>query len=53
MTQDRIMIWQQNVDLNCPLCKVREDSHEHLFFQCDYAAKIWVEMGKFNADWSI
>ncbi|GJW86813.1 RNA-directed DNA polymerase, eukaryota, reverse transcriptase zinc-binding domain protein [Tanacetum coccineum] len=41
MTQDRIMRWQQGAILKCPLCNVCEDSHEHLFFNCSYSAKIW------------
>ena len=33
-----------NVDLNvlrCPLCKLIQDSHEHLFFECPYSFKVW------------
>ncbi|GKA99346.1 RNA-directed DNA polymerase, eukaryota, reverse transcriptase zinc-binding domain protein [Tanacetum coccineum] len=41
MTQDRIMKWNQGVDLKFSFCKNYEDSHHHLFFQCLEVAKIW------------
>nr|XP_043620313.1 uncharacterized protein LOC122592176 [Erigeron canadensis] len=41
MTQDRIMKWQTNGDFTCPLCQRGVDSHEHLFFQCEYAMQVW------------
>ncbi|GKG53081.1 RNA-directed DNA polymerase, eukaryota, reverse transcriptase zinc-binding domain protein, partial [Tanacetum coccineum] len=41
MTQDRIMRWHQWANLKCLLCNDCEDSHEHLFFNCSYSAKIW------------
>nr|XP_043614690.1 uncharacterized protein LOC122586767 [Erigeron canadensis] len=41
MTQDRIMKWQTNGDFTCLLCQRGVDSHEHLFFQCEYAMKVW------------
>ncbi|GJY88214.1 hypothetical protein Tco_0502842 [Tanacetum coccineum] len=36
-----------DVDLNllrCALCKAQPDSHEHLFFECSYSAKVWVKV---------
>ena len=44
LTQDRMEKWQISGNLLCSLCKQRNDSHEHLFFQCHYANKVWVEM---------
>ncbi|GJT65294.1 putative reverse transcriptase domain-containing protein [Tanacetum coccineum] len=46
-TQDRARQWDvgPNVDLNtlcCKLCDAQTDSHEHLFFECPYAARIWI-----------
>ncbi|GJZ47398.1 reverse transcriptase domain-containing protein [Tanacetum coccineum] len=46
-TQDRVRQWDvgPNVDLNtlcCKLCDAQPDSHEHLFFECPYSARIWV-----------
>ncbi|WMV25007.1 hypothetical protein MTR67_018392 [Solanum verrucosum] len=28
-------------DLLCPLCQLVNEDHDHIFFQCDYAAEIW------------
>ncbi|GKD62093.1 reverse transcriptase zinc-binding domain-containing protein [Tanacetum coccineum] len=46
-TQDRVRQWDvgPNVDLNtlrCKLCDAQPDSHEHLFFECSYSARIWI-----------
>ncbi|GJV10402.1 RNA-directed DNA polymerase, eukaryota, reverse transcriptase zinc-binding domain protein [Tanacetum coccineum] len=43
-TQDRVMAWYNNNDMKCPLCKGSNDSHNHLFFKCDYSRKFWVEL---------
>lgn len=40
-TQDRIMSWNSQVSLKCPLCTVVNDSHEHLFFKCPFSEEIW------------
>ncbi|GJW90582.1 reverse transcriptase zinc-binding domain-containing protein [Tanacetum coccineum] len=49
-TQDRIAKWNGQISTECPLCKKEKDSHEHLFFKCDFAEKIWyslkVKMGR-------
>nr|GEU71832.1 hypothetical protein [Tanacetum cinerariifolium] len=39
-TQDHMMKWNQNL-LLCPLCNKCHDSHEHLFFMCEYSSPIW------------
>nr|GEV11220.1 hypothetical protein [Tanacetum cinerariifolium] len=39
-TQDKMMKWN-NEQLWCPLCKKCNDSHEHLFFKCDFSKQIW------------
>ncbi|GJX96732.1 reverse transcriptase zinc-binding domain-containing protein [Tanacetum coccineum] len=53
-TQDRIMAWNKNTNLKCPLCSKESDSHEHLFFKCPYSKGIWrnvtTKMGKRNWD---
>ncbi|GJY56009.1 homeodomain-like protein [Tanacetum coccineum] len=46
-TQDRLRQWDvgPHVDLNtlrCKLCDSQPDSHEHLFFECPYSARIWI-----------
>ncbi|XP_071715240.1 uncharacterized protein [Rutidosis leptorrhynchoides] len=41
-TQDKLKSWEiHNVPLFCPLCKLRHDSHDHLFSECIYANKVW------------
>ncbi|GJV67697.1 putative RNA-directed DNA polymerase [Tanacetum coccineum] len=45
-TQDRLRPWDvaPSTDLStltCAFCKNQMDTHEHLFFECDYAAKVW------------
>ncbi|GJQ95744.1 zinc finger, CCHC-type containing protein [Tanacetum coccineum] len=45
-TQDRLKQWDVRNDLDlaslrCPLCKNQQDTHEHLFFECSYAAQVW------------
>lgn len=40
-TQDRIMMWNSQNNLKCPLCGSVNDSHEHLFFKCKYSEEIW------------
>ncbi|GJY58938.1 RNA-directed DNA polymerase, eukaryota, reverse transcriptase zinc-binding domain protein [Tanacetum coccineum] len=41
MTQDRMMIWRSNDDLKCALCNKCPDSHNHLFFTCEFSNGIW------------
>ncbi|GJV06988.1 RNA-directed DNA polymerase, eukaryota, reverse transcriptase zinc-binding domain protein [Tanacetum coccineum] len=35
------ILWLAAKDFECSLCKKGMDSHDHLFFKCDYAKKIW------------
>ncbi|GKF21335.1 hypothetical protein Tco_0069973, partial [Tanacetum coccineum] len=47
---DRIMKWNPSI-LLCPLCNKVNDSHDHLFFKCDYSNKIWGKLNeKMNVD---
>ncbi|GKA46438.1 RNA-directed DNA polymerase, eukaryota, reverse transcriptase zinc-binding domain protein [Tanacetum coccineum] len=46
MTQDKIVIWKPNEDMECALCKQCLDSDEHLFFLCSYTNVVWEEMQK-------
>ena len=46
LTQDRMVNWNVTGNLVCGLCNSRSDSHEHLFFQCPFANKVWKVMGK-------
>ncbi|GJX29863.1 hypothetical protein Tco_0237942, partial [Tanacetum coccineum] len=45
-TQDKLRPWDvaPNIDLSslrCPLCDLIMDSHEHLFFECNFSSKVW------------
>nr|GEU62956.1 hypothetical protein [Tanacetum cinerariifolium] len=45
-TQDMLRPWDVGPatdlsSLRYPLCNNQQDSHEHLFFECAYAAKVW------------
>ncbi|GKB65773.1 putative reverse transcriptase domain-containing protein [Tanacetum coccineum] len=45
--QDKLRPWDvgPNIDLaslKCPLCDTQRDSHEHLFFECNFSLKVWL-----------
>nr|GEX40952.1 hypothetical protein [Tanacetum cinerariifolium] len=40
LTHDR-MVWVHSGDLKCSLCNVCPDSHDHLFFECQYSRTVW------------
>ncbi|GKA83579.1 RNA-directed DNA polymerase, eukaryota, reverse transcriptase zinc-binding domain protein, partial [Tanacetum coccineum] len=44
VTQDKLNVWYPGKNLKCPLCLKIEDSHKHLFFECDYSKSVWREM---------
>ncbi|GJZ41493.1 RNA-directed DNA polymerase, eukaryota, reverse transcriptase zinc-binding domain protein [Tanacetum coccineum] len=44
--KDRIMAWSSDQHMKCPLCKVINDSHNHLFFECEYSSEIWDQLKK-------
>ncbi|GJZ23567.1 RNA-directed DNA polymerase, eukaryota, reverse transcriptase zinc-binding domain protein [Tanacetum coccineum] len=44
MTQDRIKIWKPNEDLKCSLYNSCIDSHDHLFFTCEFSKEVWNEL---------
>ncbi|GJY05634.1 RNA-directed DNA polymerase, eukaryota, reverse transcriptase zinc-binding domain protein, partial [Tanacetum coccineum] len=44
MTQDKLLRWRPNDDLKCALCNKCPDSHNHLFFTCDFSKGIWNEL---------
>ncbi|GKC49682.1 reverse transcriptase domain, reverse transcriptase zinc-binding domain protein [Tanacetum coccineum] len=48
-TQDLLRPWD-NVDvgnLSCSLCDLQEDSHEHLFFECNFSKQVWFMVKRF------
>ncbi|XP_052624830.1 uncharacterized protein LOC128132348 [Lactuca sativa] len=40
-TQDRVRGWEVAGKLLCPFCEIVPDSHNHLFFNCDYTSRFW------------
>ncbi|GKC85571.1 RNA-directed DNA polymerase, eukaryota, reverse transcriptase zinc-binding domain protein, partial [Tanacetum coccineum] len=40
-TQDKMSKWYPNKVFECSLCQNEADSHEHLFFKCEYAQRVW------------
>ncbi|GJX49273.1 RNA-directed DNA polymerase, eukaryota, reverse transcriptase zinc-binding domain protein [Tanacetum coccineum] len=40
-TQDRMANWYPSRVFECSLCKKEPASHDHLFFNCEYAQKVW------------
>lgn len=40
-TLDRISNWNSIQDAKCKLCNSEDETHEHLFFQCNYSNQIW------------
>ncbi|KAJ9536430.1 hypothetical protein OSB04_un000388 [Centaurea solstitialis] len=44
-TQDRLILWKHDPpDWKCSLCGSCLDSHQHLFFECTYAALVWAKV---------
>ncbi|GJR81101.1 RNA-directed DNA polymerase, eukaryota, reverse transcriptase zinc-binding domain protein [Tanacetum coccineum] len=43
-TQDRLSRWYPNKVFECSLCQKDLDSHDHLFFNCEYAQKFWKQV---------
>nr|GEV81593.1 RNA-directed DNA polymerase, eukaryota, reverse transcriptase zinc-binding domain protein [Tanacetum cinerariifolium] len=37
----QISKWNCYTNFECPLCKKERDSHDHLFFKCEFAKLIW------------
>ncbi|GKB34240.1 zinc finger, PHD-type, C1-like protein [Tanacetum coccineum] len=40
-TQDMLSLWFPEKQMQCPLCNKEMDSHDHLFFSCDYSSNVW------------
>ncbi|GJZ98959.1 hypothetical protein Tco_0671510 [Tanacetum coccineum] len=46
MTKDKIKMWRPNEDLKCALCSKCTDSHNHLFFTCEFSNEVLKELVK-------
>ncbi|XP_021991389.1 uncharacterized protein LOC110888157 [Helianthus annuus] len=62
LTQDKILKWdfsrRKNMNMMCCLlCYADHDSHNHLFFECNFSSRVWqgvrhkVGMDSVNAKW--
>jgi len=40
-TRDRLLSWGLNVPSACLLCSLEDESRQHLFFECSFAAEVW------------
>ncbi|PWA47412.1 hypothetical protein CTI12_AA483670 [Artemisia annua] len=47
-TQDRLLGWNPNRQMQCAFCIKEADSHDHLFFSCEVTSKIWKELVAYN-----
>ncbi|GKA14481.1 putative RNA-directed DNA polymerase [Tanacetum coccineum] len=48
-THDRMRQWDVGLDIDlnlfrCSLCKAQPDSHDHLFFECPYSSRVWLQV---------
>ena len=51
-TQDRVMKWNNDFNMKCPLCNLVNDSHSHLFFECEFSKEIWSDLkAKMEINW--
>lgn len=41
-TRDRLLSWGLSVPSGCVLCSNGVESHRHLFFECSFAAGVWL-----------
>ncbi|CAN1160026.1 hypothetical protein LINPERPRIM_LOCUS21944, partial [Linum perenne] len=42
-TRDKVKKWCPGIDTSCPLCGSYEETREHIYAECDYAALIFRE----------
>nr|GFC51421.1 hypothetical protein [Tanacetum cinerariifolium] len=40
-TQDLMVKWEKYGDMRCVFCKKVPNSHDHLFFECEFSKKVW------------
>ena len=38
---DRLLSWGYKEDVNCVFCKNQSESHDHLFFECNFSYRLW------------
>lgn len=40
-TADRLTTWGMNIDLQCVLCNKNNESHQHIFTDCEFSSYLW------------
>lgn len=45
-TRDRLRQWGMNVPAACVLCASGLDTHDHLFFECQFSRSVWVSLAR-------
>ena len=40
-TLDRLSTWGFDIELDCLLCGLADESRSHLFFECAFSAEVW------------
>ncbi|GKA05183.1 RNA-directed DNA polymerase, eukaryota, reverse transcriptase zinc-binding domain protein [Tanacetum coccineum] len=45
-SMDKLTVWRPNEDFKCVLCNKCSDSHNHLFFTCEFSKEVWNELLK-------
>ncbi|XP_047309733.1 uncharacterized protein LOC124913168 [Impatiens glandulifera] len=45
-TRDRIKKYMNILDVNCPVCIVKEESIDHLFGECTFVSKLWINFAQ-------
>lgn len=40
-TIDRLTNWGMNIDLQCVLCNKFDETHQHLFIECEFSTYLW------------
>lgn len=40
-TGDRMLTWNRGINPACILCRARQETKDHLFFECSYSSEVW------------
>lgn len=45
-TCDRMISWNRGINPSCVLCQAPMETHEHLFFACSFASRVWEALSR-------
>lgn len=40
-TRDRLRQWGLTIPGECTLCSMGQESHDHIFFECEFSSQLW------------